>query len=462
VTQDELRALLANGNGPQLDLQPESAPAKQLAASLVALANADGGTLILGADGRPGKSPGLANPDTARDKVMAAMLLSTPPLILPLPEIARLDDKPVILVQVPKGLPHVYSLKGKYLIRDGAHNRPMPTRQLRQLLLERGEVGYESLPTAGATLDDIDLDKVARYASALEGWSNLKPQEVLFKRGCLVKDKGEYRPTHAGILLFGREPARFLKSAEIIAVRYAGQTMGDAFVREDIRGTLPEQIRQAEAFVVGNMRKGARLVGWQRDEVAEYPVEVVREAIVNAVAHRDYSIRGDETRVSMFADRIEVYSPGRLPGHVTLKNIVDERFSRNEVIVQVLADLGFIEKLGYGIDRMIRRMQEDGLPRPRFAETANGFRVTLHGHGPRLAAGVGAGDGWSWTHLGLNERQQRALEYLEGHKRITNREYRELAPEVSEETIRRDLAELVEKNILLKVGDKKATYYILK
>jgi predicted HTH transcriptional regulator len=100
--------------------------------------------------------------------------------------------------------------------------------------------------------------------------------------------------------------------------------------------------------------------------------------VVNAVAHRDYSLRGDSIRLLMFSDRMEVYSPGRLPGHVTLDNLLkDERFSRNEVIVQVLSDLGFIERLGYGIDRMIAAMQEAGLPAPRFEETAAGFRVTL-------------------------------------------------------------------------------------
>jgi len=86
----------------------------------------------------------------------------------------------------------------------------------------------------------------------------------------------------------------------------------------------------------------------------------------------------------MFSDRIEVYSPGRLPGHVTLKNILEERFSRNEVIVQVLSDMGFIERLGYGIDRMVRLMGEEELPAPVFQETANGFKVTLYGHGDRL------------------------------------------------------------------------------
>jgi ATP-dependent DNA helicase RecG len=186
----------------------------------------------------------------------------------------------------------------------------------------------------------------------------------------------------------------------------------------------------------------------------------MREAIVNAVAHRDYQIRGDEIRVLLFSDRMEVYSPGRLPGHVTIQNLVDERFSRNEIIVQVLSDLGFIERLGYGVDRMLRLMAQAGLPAPRFEETAAGFKVTLVGHGTALISD--ATDARRWRHLGLNRRQEAALAYLAEEGRITNREYQELCPDVSSETIRRDLVDLVHRNLLLKIGDKRATYYIFK
>ena len=140
--------------------------------------------------------------------------------------------------------------------------------------------------------------------------------------------------------------------------------MGDEFVRQDLVGALAEQIKQTEAFVTSNMRRGMRIRGLAREEITEYPLAVVREAIVNAIAHRDYSIRGEGIRVLMFSDRLEVYSPGRLPGHVTVANIKDERYSRNEAIVAVLSDLGYIERLGYGIDRMIATMQEAGLPAP--------------------------------------------------------------------------------------------------
>ncbi|MDH7497738.1 MAG: ATP-binding protein [Syntrophomonadaceae bacterium] len=187
-------------------------------------------------------------------------------------------------------------------------------------------------------------------------------------------------------------------------------------------------------------------------------VQAVRELVVNAVAHRDYSIRGDGIRVFLFSDRLEVQSPGGLPGPVTVDNIAEARFSRNPVIVQVLADLGYIERLGYGIDRVLALAAEWKLRRPLFEETAAGFRVTFFA--PSLSLPEAARPRPEAT--GLNQRQQQALDYLQRSGRITNREFQELAPDVHPETIRRDLADLVARGLLLKVGDRRGTYYILK
>jgi ATP-dependent DNA helicase RecG len=162
----------------------------------------------------------------------------------------------------------------------------------------------------------------------------------------------------------------------------------------------------------------------------------------------------------MFSDRMEIYSPGRLPGHVTLENIKEERYSRNEIIVAVLSDLGYIERLGYGIDRMIATMEEAGLPTPEFTETAGGFQVTLFSASESLVSATP--ETQPWHHMFLNDRQEKALAYVRAQGRITNSEYQRLVPDVSPETIRRDLADLVEKNLLLKIGEKRATYYILK
>jgi ATP-dependent DNA helicase RecG len=405
----------------------------------------------------------LPDPEGTIDVALAAALRTNPPLIIPFPRVIEMDGREMVAITVPLGLPHVYSLEGKYLRRDGAADSPLSTRALRRLMMARGELNWEAQTPAGATPDDLDWNAVAAYVKHLETQIDVAPEEVLERRGCLVGHGDDAVPTNAGLLLFGRDPQRWIRGAEIDIARFSGREMSDAFVRQSISGTLPQQLRQAEAFLIDNMHTVVRIgAGLTREEQPQFPLEAAREALVNAVAHRDYDITGDQIRVFMFADRLEVTSPGHLPGPVTLDNIADERFSRNEVIVQVLADVGFIERLGYGIDRMMHLMREQELPPPRFEETGGGFRVTLLAAGDSASSTESAPSLKHYAEMELNPRQEKSLAFLLTNRRITNRDYQNLCPEVHPETLRRDLVDLVRKDVLLKVGDKRATYYILK
>jgi len=456
----EVTAYLSSGQNDRVAFLTAAAKHALIAETLAAMANANGGIVLLGvtAKGQPQKQS-----DTAilREAVVEAGLLTDPPLILPSPQLAASEKGDVVIVQVPPGLPHLYSLEGRFVTRTAGQNRPLTTPELRRLLLERNDAGFESLPLSAAMLDDLDHAQIERYVERIAAAPHEELLDVLQARGCVAHDEqNKLVPTNAGILLFGRFPQRFLRNAEFICVRYAGETMSDEFVRQDISGTLVEQIRQAEAFVVSNMRRGMRISGFTREETTEYPLAVVREAMVNAIAHRDYSIRGEGIRLLIYGDRMEIYSPGRLPGHVTIDNLKDERYSRNEAIVAVLSDLGYIERLGYGIDRMMTTMQEAGLPEPIFEETAAGFRVTLYSQSEEIVSAEPEDE--QWAHGFLNDRQERALVHVRQHGKIANSDYQALSPEVSAETIRRDLADLVDKNLLIRIGSKRATYYILK
>jgi ATP-dependent DNA helicase RecG len=140
---------------------------------------------------------------------------------------------------------------------------------------------------------------------------------------------------------------------------------------------------------------------------------------------------------------------------------LEARFSRNAVIVQALADLGFVERLGYGLDRVVTVMRQNNLPPPLFEEVAGSFRVTLYN--PVISQPATTLPDLSvYRDLNLNSRQQMALGHIAQHRRITSSEYQALCPDVHPETLRRDFADLVSRGVLIKVGDKKATYYILK
>jgi ATP-dependent DNA helicase RecG len=353
-------------------------------------------------------------------------------------------------------------LEGRYLGRSGKREAPLPARQLRQLLVERGVIQFESRVPPQANLDDLNLEQAAEYLDILGFSGEAKLEDILRQRGCLVTEGDALLPTYAALLLFGKHPQQWLPSATVLAARFPGTAFSDEFVKQEIRGTLPDQLRQAEMFVRDNLRAVARLVGLKREETPEYPLEAVRELLVNAIAHRDYSQQGDTIHLHIFADRLEVHSPGGLPGPVTIANLLEARFSRNAVIAQVLSDMGFVERLGYGLNRVVTEMKQNNLPQPRFEEVGGAFRVTLFGTSNPVHERGEMQDLSAYAEFNLNPRQERAIGYVSQKARITNSDYQTLCPEVSAETLRRDLVDLVKKGVLIKIGHKRATYYILK
>jgi ATP-dependent DNA helicase RecG len=466
---DELWQLIKTGRNLHTEWFSEQSASEMLAETLVAMANSHGGTVLLGVTGHNGNIIGVRDPSEVVDTVLQAALAIEPHLIVPLPQVVRLSGKSIVIVQIPTGMPHVYSLKGRYLQRQGIDNTPLNPPELRRLIVERGEGSFETEIVTDASLEDLDWEKVKSYASSLSGMGETTPEQILIKRGCLTEQNGKFKPTYAGMLLFGKDTQRFVRGADITAARFASETMGDTFTRQDMSGTLPDQIRRAETFLVDHLRKGIQLGSTMaRAETFEYPMEAARELVVNAVAHRDYRINGDGVRLFIFSNRMEVTSPGRLPGPVTIANIKDERFSRNPAIVQVLSDMGFIERLGYGVDRVIDLMQQQQLSAPEFEETAGGFRVVLRNANTKHKAQVALATptpslNGIYRGVEINPRQEEAILFLSrdgGSKRITNSDLQSLCPDVHPETIRRDLADLVTKNILRKMGQKRGSYYV--
>ena len=262
--------------------------------------------------------------------------------------------------------------------------------------------------------------------------------------------------------MFAKDPQQWLPNSTILLVRYAGSSAADRFIKQETRGTLPDQIRQAEAFLRDNIPSQVRVAGLTHQISPEYPYEVVRELLINAVAHRDYNIQGDNVHVNLYSERLEVHSPGGLPGPVTLENLLEARFSRNAIVMQLLSDMGFVERLGYGLNRVVEALRKNGMRRPVFEETAGTFRVAIFRTEEPAPDGRAGPAVRALQEALLNPRQEQALNFLIQNRRITNRDYQDLCPDVHSETLRRDLADLVERDILIKIGDKRATYYVLK
>jgi ATP-dependent DNA helicase RecG len=454
------------------DVEPKS-----FAATLVAFANSDGGTIVLGYDER-GRAVAALGVEDVEAALRRAAASTRPPVKASL-EATGKSTGPRVLVRVPRS-DELHSLAdGRVFVRGARENRALTGDEIRGLATSKQNGDYESEVVAGAALSDFDDDLVAEYIAKYEVRSRrrtgIEPSTAA-AAAPLLRDIGALdmhgRPTVAGLLLLCRNPQAFLPQSGVVFVKFPGvEPRGDQGRvgygrREEIGGPLSRVIQRTWQVVFEEMRVGAIVKGLEREEVLEYPEFAVREALVNAVCHRDYRLRGRRIEVRKYADRLEIISPGGLAGYMTLDNIIEEHFSRNPRIVQGLFQWGYIEELGLGIDRMIEDMVAAGQPAPKFHATSYSFTVTLSNvrerRSPTISVGMPSASEPAASRGVWNERQMLAIAYLREHGRITNRDYQTLCPDVSAETLRSDLSVLVERNMLLRVGEKRGTYYILK
>lgn len=433
--------------------------ADRLAETLIAFANSDGGTILVGVDESGAIDDSLMQEEI--EDMLRIALAQCRPGVRTQWQRSETRRGETTAIHVPRST-DLHSLQdGRVLVRTGTENRPLVGDAIRHLAATKSSDDWESESVPGSKFQDLDPEMIAEYR-AKRAERQRRPitaddKSMLVGLGALTEDS---IPTVTGMLLFGYEPQIFLPQSGLIVVRFAGtEPRGPGGLpgysrREEIVGSLPRLIEAAWQVVWEEMRVAAVVKGLVREEKSEYPSFAVREALVNAVCHRDYQLTGRRIEIRMFDDRMEVISPGGLPGYITVDNIVEEHFSRNPRLVHGLFQWGFIEELGLGVDRMIEDMVNAGHPPPEFRDAPYAFTVTLQNTRVRRAIP-------SWE-SNMNERQLQALSYIQEEGRITNRAYRTLCPDVSAETLRLDLVDLVERGILLKIGAKRGTYYILK
>ena len=435
-----------------------NADVETLAECLVAFANGDGGLIVLGLDeqGQPTES---IWEEEAEGSLREAASLCRPPVPSRWQPVETKQDT-LVGINVPRSQELHTMFDGRVLIRSGNWNRPLTGAEVRTLANSKNSAEFETDVVPGARPSDLSQEIIRDYLDRRESRGATKvsaTNEMLFEIGATDR---EGNPTTIGILLFGKNPQAFFPQSGIVFVKFMGteprgEDGGVGYGRRDeLVGPLPRIIDRAWNVIYEEMRVGATVNKLEREELTEYPRFAVREALVNAVAHRDYRISGRRIEIRMYSNRMEIISPGGLPGYMTLDNLVEEHFSRNPRLVNGLYQWGYIEELGLGIDLMIEEMAQSGHPPPTFRAADHAFTVTLSNKRERTAVP-------KWTRS-MNERQARALTFVRESGSITNREYQQLCPDLSAETLRLDLVDLVDRGLLLKIGAKKGTYYIFK
>lgn len=314
---------------------------------------------------------------------------------------------------------------------------------------------WDSQACEEATLDNVNEEKVRWFLRKAKVEMNLDidpntPVREALERLKLLK---EGRLTNAAILLFGNDPQKFFLQARIRCARFKGNTAIDFLDMKVIDGNIIDQIDDSEKFILSHIKKAAKVVMFEREEVWEYPPDAIREAIVNAVCHRDYG-SGGNVRVAVFDDRIEITNPGTLPEPLTPKMLKQnhESIPRDRLIANAFFLIRNIEQWGKGTNKIVQWCVKHGLGEPDFEEIGGGFMVKFHSPEDLLSLIPEKGK-IDLKELGLNERQIGALRLMvnEG-KAFTNRTYREQF-KVSNQTCVRDMR-LLDKLDLISIEGK--------
>ena len=431
----------------------------ELDASLVdicALLNHRGGKLYFGV--RPdGSIVGLTVADSTFLKISQKIRQKLKPEIIP--EIRKRTEggKSIVEVIISEGTHKPYFVDGVHYIRSGSESVKMPPDVLTRLIMEQQGYVWDREICARATFDNIDPALVKSYLTIARQVRHidLDPDTPIETALESLELLNEGKLTNAAILLFGRNPQKFIDTAEIRCAKFRGDDVTQPYSNmKVIHGAIVAQIDQTEQFILDNIAKAAWIPKekFEREESWEYPPDAFREAVINAVCHRDYQSSGN-VQVSIFTNSLEILNPGPLPSTLTIEALKRRHSSkpRNRLIAETLFKIKYIEKFGTGTTKMIRVCRDLGVPEPEFIEQDEDFMVTFRRSSVNVLL--------DQPQL-LNERQKQAIEYLKIHESITSAELAHLAG-CAERTARLDLSKLTEWNAVEVIKEGKITRYLL-
>ena len=369
---NDLKQLIVDGESVTLEFK--SSFDREVIETLTAFANARGGSVLIGVTDS-GEVRGIdLGKESLQDWLNRIKLNTTPSLFPDLEEISS-EGITVVRISISEHPIKPVSCKGKYFRRMNNSNHQMSITEISDLHLKTFNTSWDYYLDTRHKLEDISLEKVNRF---IEKANSIRPYPIdddpmtVLKKYELVKDE---KITHGCWLLF---TAKESPVGTIEAGRFSGETViKDSLT---IRTDLISEVDLLLDFIRKHISRGYVITGEaQRRERWDYPLDALREIVVNMVAHRDYMHAGDSI-VKIFDERIEFFNPGRLPQGITVENLIAGNYTsaiRNKQIALIFKEVGLVEKYGSGIKRIIKAFNEDGLPMPCFEEFQHGFRVTV-------------------------------------------------------------------------------------
>jgi ATP-dependent DNA helicase RecG len=449
---NQIHKLLKKGETETSEFKKSLSEIKEIITAISAFSNSKGGLILIGVNDNKDIS-GVNIGKTTLENLINNIKRETDPQIFPSITVTDIENKEVILIKVAESEDKPVFFKDKSYKRVGKTNQRISSSEMRKLVrIEANRSYWDKKICEGATLDDINEQKVKWFLQLSKNKRRLDldsetPIVESLEKLELIK---EGQLTNAAVLLFCNDPQKFFLQAEVRCARFKGTIPLEFIDMKVFQGNIIDQRESALNFVKEHIKLHAEIVDVERIETWEYPIEAVREAITNAICHRDYSLSSN-IQVRIFDDRLEVWGCGPLPAPITVEDLKVKHRSvlRNPLIGNCFFLIKFIKHWGTGTQRILDACLDRDLPEPLFEVNTNDLIVIFRKYMVT-----------DEILEGLNVRQRKAVEYLLKHNKITNKEYQEIN-NVSPATARRDLNQLVVKKVLINLGKKRSTYYQL-
>ena len=474
MTELKLLKLIKQGESQTVSLKSLKTKPSVLARSMVSFSNTNDGILIIGIDDKTRK---ICGAKTVREKEecldnihRAAKQCCEPNVDIPRIEEVETADGIVFITYITKNPDEVCVTDGTVLVRKGTMDIRPSNYEIQLLFSKRNKLKFEEEVVEGSEIRDIDFSKIAKFKR--EYFKNRKKGlsgndiDILRQFGCIKRIGKKDIPTVAGILCFNKIPQQFFSLDYIHIFRYgapekdSSAKLGDNYI--DL-GTLDEMIKEAYEYIMDALNK--ELIPYKnpatgrREYIPKYPYLVIREAIANAITHREYHpFIKNGVDILWFSDRIEILNPGLLLDPITPENIYMIRNKqRNSNIARILTGYGYAEQIGEGMQLFKRECDKYPL-KPKYPEYKEWTDTTVTILYP-AEVGVAKGE---FSLERLNDRQKKAFDFVINRKQISRKEYVEIN-NISERTAVRDLRDLLEKRVFI-TNNKRgwALRYLLK
>lgn len=454
---EQLKLLIAEGEGLTVEFKEKYTP--KIDRDIVALANAKGGFIVLGVNDE-GKITGEKLTNQTKAEIVSIARNCDPPITLS--ELSHIGG--VVVIEVPAGEDKPHSCSSGYFRRLDAVTQKMSQKEVRTMFRATTDLLFESLRCEGFSFSDVSLKKVKAFLKEAKTSFEVSKANL----SSFLSSVGIYKDNeinNAGALMFAADINKFIPYSETILGAFKGTNKTHIYDRKDVRDDLLTQLNEAEEFLKKHLNVRSDIRGMNRYDIYEIPLDALREAVVNAIIHRDYSMRGTSIYVSVFDDRVEIVNPGGLPSGVTKQNFGKESVRRNLIIADLFHRMGKVERMGGGIGRMRDLMKDAGLKGPIF-EPDTFFRAIFHRNPeyslkPAMESGsqkrvVGKGVEGVVEKISLNQRK--IFEAITKDPTISAQTLSEMIG-ISHRKIQMNIAKLKDYRLLKRIGPDKGGHW---